>query len=66
VCHLVLTRAGSTVTADQAAQPGPSSTDCGVMSVAGSRLSPGTWTAQLTYESSTSVGVAAPQQIEVP
>ncbi|MGY4643114.1 hypothetical protein [Cellulomonas sp. URHB0016] len=66
VCHLVLTQGARAVTTDQPAEPGPSSTDCGVISVPAARLGSGAWTAQLTYESSTSVGHADPQQIEVP
>lgn len=66
VCTLTLTKGSSTVSKQASATPDASSTSCGEMSVAQNEISSGTWTATVSYQSSTSEGVSAPATIEVP
>lgn len=66
VCRLVLTSAGGEVAVEQAATPDASTTSCGWLSVPGTDLSPGTWSAVLSYSSGASVASSAPVPVEVP
>lgn len=66
VCALVLTKDGSTASAERAALPDVSTTACGGLAIDGSRLSSGTWDAVLHYESPTSAGSSAPREVVVP
>lgn len=65
-CVLALTQAGTTVTREVAALPDATTTSCGTLSVPGTDLAPGTWTATLSYESTTATGTSEPLTIEVP
>ena len=65
-CTLTLTARGTTRTATSAAEPDATTMSCGSLSVPGSDLSPGTWTAVLTYESGTARGGSAPFEVDVP
>jgi hypothetical protein len=65
VCTLTLTQGSRTVTAQSPARPDASTTACGVLSVGGAKLGPGTWRAVLSYRSPSSSGAAAPVDIEV-
>lgn len=64
-CTLELTSGGRTQTAEQGAEPDVTSTTCGLLTVARSRLAAGTWTAELVYTSSRSEGRSPAVQIEV-
>lgn len=65
-CTLVLTRGDDRASVAGAAQPDAASTTCGTLSVPRSELSAGSWTAELSYTSATSTGVAPTITIEVP
>jgi hypothetical protein len=65
-CTLVLTKDGTTVTTSVPGTPSVSTTSCGGAVVPGSELSPGTWTAVLSYESPTSSASAEPVEVTVP
>jgi hypothetical protein len=62
-CTLTLTKDGTTVTTSRPGFPDASSTSCAGLAVAGTELSPGTWTAVLSYRSN--VSTASSQQVEV-
>jgi hypothetical protein len=52
-----------------ATKPGTSNvtnTSCGQLTIAGSELSTGVWTATVSYSSSASSGSSEPVQVEVP
>lgn len=66
VCTLTLTRDGSSVVVEGAAMADATTTVCGGLSVAGSRLTAGTWQAVLTYASSTHTGSSPAVAVEVP
>ncbi|WP_062131794.1 hypothetical protein [Demequina aestuarii] len=55
-CTLTLTKGSETYTATRSAAPDATSTSCGRMAVDDARLSEGTWTAVIEYESAASVG----------
>jgi hypothetical protein len=65
-CTLTLTNAGSSVAATVAGSPDASSTSCGGLVVPGASISPGTWTAVVSYQSSTSRGTSEPTRVVVP
>lgn len=65
-CTLVLTRGDDRVSVAGASQPDAASTTCGTLSIPRSELSAGSWTAELSYTSATSMGVAPTITIEVP
>jgi hypothetical protein len=65
-CTLTLTRGGTTVTGTVAGTANVTNTSCGGLIVPGSRLSSGTWSAVVSYRSSTSSGSSAPVQVTVP
>lgn len=64
-CTLSLTAGGTVVTATTTAHPDASTTSCGLILASDPRLTPGPWTATLTYTSSTSTGKSTPLTIEV-
>lgn len=66
VCTLTLTRNGATVVVEGAAMADATTTVCGGLSVAGSRLTAGTWQAVLSYASSTHTGASSAAAVEVP
>lgn len=65
VCTLTLTRAGRTVTGQQAATPDASTTACGAVTVPGDELSAGTWKAVLSYVSDGHAGSSDAVDVEV-
>ncbi|MCA0146215.1 hypothetical protein [Blastococcus sp. LR1] len=65
-CTLTLTRAGTSVTATVPATPDVNTTWCGGASVPGSQLSPGPWSAVLSYRSGTSTASSEPVEVVVP
>lgn len=65
-CTLVLTRGDARASAAGASQPDAASTTCGTLAIPRSELSAGSWTAELSYTSATSTGVAPTFTIEVP
>lgn len=64
-CTLTMTRDKTTVTTVRSASSDASTTSCGMLSIAGSRLTAGSWNAVLSYESATSHGASTPISIEV-
>ena len=65
-CTLTLTRDGRSVTAERAGTSNVTQTSCGAVSVPRSQLATGTWTAVLSYRSSTSNGSSEPVEVDVP
>ncbi len=65
-CTLTLTKGDASRTTSIAATPNVSNTACGEQLLPGDQLSSGTWTAVLSYDSSTSHGVSEPVEVEVP
>ena len=66
VCTLTLTAGGTTRTAERNGTSNVTSTSCGALTVPGAELSPGAWTAVVTYRSSTSRGTSDPVEVAVP
>lgn len=64
-CTLVMTANGVTRTATRKAQLGPSSTQCGALTIPGSRLAAGAWQAVVRFSSATAVGESHPVTITV-
>lgn len=65
-CTLTLSQGAASVEVSATAVDNVTSTSCPAMTVPGSRLTPGTWQATLSYESGTSQGVAEAVAVEVP
>jgi len=65
-CTLKLTFGGRSGTGSIAALADASTMSCGGLTVPRDRLSSGTWTAVITYESATSVGTSDPVEVVVP
>jgi hypothetical protein len=65
-CTLTLTKDGQSVSATKPGTSNVTNTSCGQLTVAGSELSTGVWTATVSYSSSTSSGSSEPVQVEVP
>ena len=65
-CTLTLTKGQDSQTTSTAATPNVSNTACGEQLLPGDRLSSGTWSAVLSYDSPTSHGVSEPVEVEVP
>lgn len=65
-CTLTLTRGTASVTASSPANRGAGSTSCGNLSVPGAELASGTWTAVVTYSSSSSRAASEPVEVDVP
>lgn len=65
-CTLKLTSGSKTVTSSIKALTDASTMSCGGLTVPGDKLSSGTWTAVVIYESATSAGTSAPVKVVVP
>ena len=65
-CTLTLTKGGASATASRPATADVSSTSCGALTVPADQLSSGTWSAVVSYASSTSQGSSAPLDVQVP
>lgn len=65
-CTLTLTKDTTTRTASVDAAPDVSTTACGRFLIPGADLTTGTWTAVVTYASSTSAGQSDPVKVVVP
>jgi hypothetical protein len=65
-CTLKLTSGGRSVTGSMTALTDASTMSCGGLTVPRDKLSSGTWTAVVLYESATSVGTSAPVEVVVP
>jgi hypothetical protein len=65
-CRITLTRGQESAVAESRGEADATTTVCPSVSVAEDELSPGTWTAVLSYESGTSAGRSAPLEVEVP
>lgn len=65
VCTLRMTRGTLSRTATRKATVAPSSTSCGALTIPGSKLSPGDWTAVVTVTAPTATGSSDPVIITV-
>jgi hypothetical protein len=65
-CTLTLTKGGASVTASVPGTENVADTDCGGAAVPGSKLSQGSWTAVLNYDSATTHGASSPVEVQVP
>jgi hypothetical protein len=65
-CTLTLTKDGQSVSATKPGTSNVTNTSCGQLTIAGSELSTGAWTATVSYSSSASSGSSEPVQVEVP
>jgi hypothetical protein len=65
-CTLTLTKDGQSVSATKPGTSNVTNTSCGQLTIAGSELSTGVWTATVSYSSSASSGSSEPVQVEVP
>lgn len=63
-CTLTLEKSGQKVTESKAAIADAQTTSCGLISVARDRLSPGNWTATLSYSSASAEGTSEPRTVE--
>jgi len=64
-CTLTMRRGSLTRTASHKATITPSSTSCGVLTIPGAELSPGAWTAVVTFTSPSATGSSDPVTITV-
>lgn len=65
-CTLTLTRGGTHRQAEHSAVTTPSSTSCGLITIARSRLAPGDWQAVVRFQAPTATGASDPVTITVP
>jgi hypothetical protein len=65
-CTLTLTAGGTSRTAAGPAEPSASTTECPVLSLSRDQLTPGPWSAVLSYTSASTSAASAPTTIEVP
>lgn len=65
-CTATLTSGASSVTVSAAAVPNGPTVACGGLAVPGDRLTSGTWSAVLSYDSPTASGASRPVPVEVP
>jgi hypothetical protein len=65
-CTLTLSKAGQKVSELKSASANAQNTACGLISIAGSRLSSGSWSGVISYDSASSQGVSQTVTIEVP
>ncbi|WP_222194132.1 hypothetical protein [Modestobacter italicus] len=65
-CTLTLSGDGTSVTTERPGTPDATSTACASLSIPGADLSPGTWTAVLSYESPVSTAASSPVEVEIP
>ncbi len=64
-CTVTLTKDGQKVTESKTATADATNTSCGLITIARTRLSPGTWSATLAYSSNTAEGTSTSKSIEV-
>ena len=64
-CTLTLTKSGQKVTESKEATPDAKTVSCGLISIARTRLTPGAWSATLSYSSASSEGTSTSNSIEV-
>jgi hypothetical protein len=64
-CTLTLTQGGRTVTGSGPARPDATTTSCGALTVAGSQLGSGSWSAVLSYRSADHTGTSAAVPVQV-
>lgn len=64
-CTLTMTSGAITRTASKPATADVSTTQCGTVAIPGAQLTPGQWTAVISFASSRGGGAAAPVQIQV-
>jgi len=64
-CTVTLTKDGQKVTESATATPDATTVSCGLITIAKSRVSAGTWSATLSYSSAKYEGVSASKSIEV-
>jgi hypothetical protein len=64
-CTLTLTMGTQTQTASRAATATADSTQCGVLAIAGTQLTPGTWTAVVSFSAPGVAGTSAPVAVQV-
>ncbi|MCU1527631.1 MAG: hypothetical protein JWP75_1394 [Frondihabitans sp.] len=62
-CTVTVTHGSSTVTQKFSASAGPSSTDCGAMSITSSKFTTGTWNLTIAYSSPRAEGTSAVTQV---
>ncbi len=65
-CTLVLTRGNARQVVSRAAVPDATTMQCGTLTIAGTALSSGSWTASVAYASSDRAGTSDPVVVEVP
>jgi hypothetical protein len=65
-CTLTLTKGSDTASAEAPAEPDATSTSCPGLVVPGSKLSSGSWTAVVSYESRGTHGQSDPVKVVVP
>ncbi|HEY3548203.1 MAG TPA: hypothetical protein VGK17_19190 [Propionicimonas sp.] len=65
-CALRVTKGAAAVVVQRSATPDATTTTCGSVTIDRDRLSPGTWSAVLAYQSPARAGAAGPVTIEVP
>lgn len=65
-CTLTLSQGSATAVGSKPAEPDATSTSCAGLSVAGSGLAAGRWSAVVSYESATSLGESPMVEVDVP
>jgi hypothetical protein len=65
ICTLTLKKGPSEVKETKSASPDAQNTSCGLISISRSQLSPGTWSAVLSYSSATAQGSSSSVTMEV-
>ena len=65
-CTLTLTTGSRSARAEVSGEPDASSTSCPTMAVPGDELASGTWSAVVSYQSSTTSGQSDPVEVVVP
>jgi hypothetical protein len=65
-CTLTLSSGAVQRTTTVVAHSTPQATNCGLMSIPGAQLSPGSWRAVVSFRSSEAVGASKPTTIQVP
>ena len=64
-CTVTATNGSTTLSASATSAPGANDTECNPMTLAGSRLTAGTWSLVVAYSSKRSVGVSAAHTVAV-
>jgi hypothetical protein len=65
-CTLSLAKGDLHVETTRTAEPDATTTNCGLLTIAGDKVPAGTWTAALSYRSTKSQGTSAPMSVTVP